>query len=138
MIHSRESHGYSCRWTGSITVSAPQRIDQIIFSTSSSMEEATAGIADVGIDLHEEVPADNHGLGFRMVDVVGIIRGRGRLHRERNSGVIMFGFERPRPGRDAATPPPCPLFAINSLPRAGLIFSDRNELHFRRDDALLA
>ncbi len=26
----------------SITVSAPQRIDQIIFSTSSSMDEATA------------------------------------------------------------------------------------------------
>ena len=27
------------------------------------------GVADVGVDLHQEVAADDHGLGFRVVDV---------------------------------------------------------------------
>ena len=29
------------------------------------------GVADIGVDLGEEVPADNHRLGFRMVDIGG-------------------------------------------------------------------
>src|SRR5437764_14006922 len=41
MIHSRVSWMF-LPVERSITVSAPHRIDQIIFSTSSSMEEATA------------------------------------------------------------------------------------------------
>src|SRR5262249_48630524 len=27
-------------------------------------------VADIGVDLHEEIAADDHRLGFRMVDVV--------------------------------------------------------------------
>ena len=41
IIHSRVSWMF-LPVERSITVSAPHRIDQIIFSTSSSMEEATA------------------------------------------------------------------------------------------------
>ena len=53
----------------SITVSAPQRIDQTSFSTSSATPEVTCDVADIGIDLGEEVAADDHRLGFGMVDV---------------------------------------------------------------------
>ncbi len=53
----------------SITVSAPQRIDHTSFSTSSATEDVTALIADVGVDLHQEVAADDHRLQLGMVDV---------------------------------------------------------------------
>jgi hypothetical protein len=49
---------------------APQRIDHTIFSTSSAMELVTARVADVGVDLHQEVAADDHRLAFRVIDVV--------------------------------------------------------------------
>jgi hypothetical protein len=39
----------------SMTVSAPHNVAQRIFATSSSMDDATADVADVGVDLHTEV-----------------------------------------------------------------------------------
>ena len=54
-----------------MTVSAPHLVAQRIFSTSSSMLEATALVADIGVDLHEEIAADDHRLAFRVIDVGG-------------------------------------------------------------------
>ena len=55
----------------SITVSAPQRIAHTIFSTSSSTEDGHRRVADIGVDLGEEVAADDHRLGFGVVDIGG-------------------------------------------------------------------
>ena len=69
-IHSRVSWMFS-PVERSITVSAPQRVDQIIFSTSSSMEELDRRVADVGVDLDQEVAADDHRLRLGVIDVGG-------------------------------------------------------------------
>jgi len=55
----------------SMTVSAPHLVAQRIFSTSSSMRGGDGAVADVGVDLHEEVAADDHRLKLRVVDVRG-------------------------------------------------------------------
>jgi hypothetical protein len=55
----------------SITVSAPQRIAHTSFSTSSSIERGDRRVADVGVDLHQEVAADRHRLELGVVDVRG-------------------------------------------------------------------
>ena len=55
----------------SITVSAPQRIAQTILSTSEATSEATGAVADIGVDLDQEIAADRHRLRFGVVDVVG-------------------------------------------------------------------
>ena len=52
-------------------MSDPHLIDQRILSTSSSIEDSDGGVADVGVDLHEEVAADDHRLAFGMIDVRG-------------------------------------------------------------------
>ena len=61
----------ACPVERSMTVSAPQRIAHTIFSTSSSTELGHGGVADIGVDLGEEVPADDHRLGFGVIDVGG-------------------------------------------------------------------
>ena len=53
----------------SITVSAPQRVAQTSFSTSSSIGGPDGRVADVGVHLHQEVAADGHRLRLGMVDV---------------------------------------------------------------------
>ena len=55
----------------SITVSAPHSVAQRSFSTSSSIDERHGGVADVGVDLHQEVAADDHRLELEVVDVGG-------------------------------------------------------------------
>ena len=67
-IHSRVSWMFR-PVERSMTVSAPHRVAQVIFSTSSSIEERDGRVADVGVDLDEELAADGHRLGLRMVDV---------------------------------------------------------------------
>ena len=52
-------------------MSAPQRIAHTILSTSSSTDEVTARVADVGVDLGQEIAADDHRLEFAVVDVAG-------------------------------------------------------------------
>ena len=66
---TRASRGCCVPVERSMTVSAPQRVDQVIFSTSSSIEERDGGVADVRVDLDEELPADRHRLGLGVVDV---------------------------------------------------------------------
>ena len=67
-IHSRVSWMF-LPVERSITVSAPQSVAQRSFSTSSSIDEDDRRVADVGVDLHEEVAADDHRLELGMVDV---------------------------------------------------------------------
>ncbi len=52
-------------------MSAPQRIDQTSFSIFFFDGGGDGGVADVGVDLHQEVAADDDGLEFRVVDVGG-------------------------------------------------------------------
>ena len=74
-----------------MTVSAPQRVAQVIFSTSSSMEEVTARVADVGVDLDQEVAADDHRLALGVVDVRRDDRPAARDLARTNSGVMPGG-----------------------------------------------
>lgn len=50
-------------------MSAPQRVDQTSFSTSSSMEEVTAELPILAFTFTGEVAADNHRFGFRVIDI---------------------------------------------------------------------
>ena len=52
-------------------MSAPQSVAQRSFSTSSSIDELHGRVADVGVDLHVEVAADDHRLELGVVDVGG-------------------------------------------------------------------
>ncbi len=105
-------------------------------------------VADVGVDLHQEVAADDHRLDFRVVDV-GRDDGAAARHflahefgRDR-FGVGMRGAE--RLARMLAAHQSRPAFrrigpeALQALPgiRARrMVFADRDVFHLRRDDAL--
>jgi hypothetical protein len=54
----------------SITVSAPQRIAHTILSTLPHRRR-DGGVADIGVDLGEEIAADDHRLEFGVVDIAG-------------------------------------------------------------------
>ncbi len=102
------------------------------------------GVADVGVDLHQEVAADDHRLGFRVVDVVG------------DDGAAARDFAAHEFGRDlvlqAGTEVLARMLAVHQrgelgAHRAGLVqafqigrtvvvLADGDELHLRRDDAL--
>ena len=64
-----------------MTVSAPHRVAHTIFSTSSLDRGGDRGVADVGVDLDQEVPADDHRLGLGVVDV-------GRDHRAAGGDLV--------------------------------------------------
>ena len=110
-----------------MTVSAPQRIAHTILSTSSAVEERHRRVADVGVDLHQEVAADDHRLGFRMIDVGGNDRAtRGDLGAH-ELGRHVVG-NRGAPGIAVAC-------GGRGARRASEILADRDELHLGRDDA---
>jgi hypothetical protein len=50
-------------------VSAPQRSDQTIFSTSSDHRRSQRRIAKIAVDFHPEVAANDHRFQFGMIDV---------------------------------------------------------------------
>ncbi len=85
-------------------------------------------IADIRVDLHQEVAADDHRLGFRVVDVVrddrpaarDLVAHEFRRHMVRNAGAERLAVARPLPGLLAAE-----------------IFADRDIFHLRGDDAAL-
>uniref|UniRef100_A0A0N4ZJL5 NAD-specific glutamate dehydrogenase n=1 Tax=Parastrongyloides trichosuri TaxID=131310 RepID=A0A0N4ZJL5_PARTI len=87
-------------------------------------------VADVGVDLGQEVTADDHRLTFRMVDVVGQHRTAARdfiAHELRRDDLLDRSAER---------------LARMLLQQAGiadrfqpLVLADRDEFHFRGDDA---
>ena len=87
------------------------------------------GVADVGVDLHQEIAADDHRLGFRMIDV------------GRNDRAAARDFVADELGRD-------PLRQLRAerlarmlaqhrrrLPVEPLVLADRDELHLRSHDA---
>ena len=53
----------------SMTVSAPHRVAQVSFSTSSSMDEVTAELPMLALTFTRNRLADDHGLGLGVVDV---------------------------------------------------------------------
>ena len=53
----------------SMTVSAPHRVAQVSFSTSSSMEEVTAELPMLALTLTRNLAADGHRLRLGVVDV---------------------------------------------------------------------
>ena len=73
------------------------------------------GVTDVGVDFHQEVAADNHRLGFGVVDV-------GRQH-----GAAGGNFVAHELGRDVG---------LDAQFGAVHVFADGHVLHFRRNHAL--
>src|SRR3954447_13075507 len=110
----------------SITVSAPQWVAHTIFSTSVVIDEVTAEFADIGVDLCEEIPADDHRLGLRMIDV-------GRDDRPPARHFVAHEFRRHviRDRRPEALAVTHGLFLPPLTPE---VLADGNELHLRRDD----
>ena len=92
------------------------------------------GIADVGVDLHQKIPADNHGLDFRVVDV-------GRDDRAAAGHLVTDEFRGDGVGNRRA--PSLAGMLVNAAGRAvrpglrlpQLRFPDRDKLHLRGDDA---
>ena len=88
-------------------------------------------VADVGVDLHQEVAADNHRLRFRVVDVGGDNRAPGghfvthKLRRDVLRQASAKAFARMLVAQ---------YFAADAL--AAHVFADGDELHLRRDDTL--
>src|SRR5207249_590318 len=85
-------------------------------------------IADIGVDLHQEVAADDHRLGFRVVDVVrddgaaagDLVAHEFRRHLVRDAGAEGFADVDP----------------LGQLVAAE-VFPDRDVLHLGGDDAPL-
>ena len=88
------------------------------------------GIADVAVDLHQEVAADDHRLQFGMVDVGG------------NDGAAAGHFVAHEFGRDdggnRGAETVAGMLAGEEFRQivAALVFADGDKFHFRRDDAL--
>src|SRR6185295_20424822 len=79
----------------SITVSEPQRMDQRILSTSSSIDEATAELPMFALIFTRKLRPMIIGSDSGWLMLAGII-ARPRATSERtNSGVISFGMEAP-------------------------------------------
>ena len=94
------------------------------------------GIADIGIDLHQKVSADNHRLDFRMVDI-------GRDDRAATSHLIADEFR--GDGLRKRRTPGLSGMLFNATGRAvrmglcflpSLCFPDRHKFHLGGDDAL--
>src|SRR3546814_11422192 len=93
---------------------------------SSDLVGYDGAVADIGVYLHQEIAPDRHGLGFRVVDVVG------------DDGTAACDFIPDKFGRDIIRDGSAPV-----LPVAGIFFqaftpqilSLGDIIHFRRDDA---
>ena len=91
------------------------------------------GIADVGVDLHQEIAPDDHGLGLRVIDVGGNDGAAARdlvAHELGGDGLRNRGAEvlpRVLPAQE--------LRERAHLLLPALVLADRDELHLRRDHA---
>jgi len=77
-------------------VSAPHFVAQRIFSTSSSIDDATALLPMFGVDLYQKIPADDHRLAFGVIDVRRDDCAAPRDLTAHNSGVISRGIFAPK------------------------------------------
>ncbi len=78
----------------SITLSAPQRMAQTSFSTSSSMLEVTAELPMLALILTLKLRPDGHGLDLGVVDVGGDDGAAAATSSRTNSGVMILGNAR--------------------------------------------
>ncbi len=87
-------------------------------------------VADVRVDLHEEIATDDHRLGFGMVDVVRDDRAAAR-------DLVAHELRRDRLRQRRAERLPRMLFQQMRLCDRiePLVLANRDEFHFRRDDA---
>ena len=123
-------------------MSAPHRVDHTIFSTSSSIDDATAELPNIRVDLHQEIAADNHGFDFRMIDVGGDDRPTSRYFGPHKFwGNLARDLRAPRIAWMLVSQ--CGLPVAASIPglvglvrRKFLILSYCDELHLRGDDAV--
>src|SRR5579883_2265661 len=95
MIHSRVSWIF-LPVERSITVSAPQRVAQVIFSTSSSMEEATAELPILALILTRKLRPMIIGSDSGWLILAGIMARPRATSSLTNSGVIVFGILAPQ------------------------------------------
>ncbi|GAR74000.1 hypothetical protein NGUA18_01882 [Salmonella enterica] len=86
-------------------------------------------VADIGVDLHQEVAANNHRLRFRVVDVGGDDGASGGdfITHEFRGDVFRQACAKAHPRMLVAQ-----YFTANAL--AAHIFTDGDELHFGSDD----
>jgi hypothetical protein len=105
-IHSRVSWMF-LPVERSITVSAPQRIAQVIFSTSSSIEEVTAELPMLALILTRKLRPITIGSLSGWLTLLGMMARPRATSSRTNSGVMMGGRLAPHgcPGC-WATPPP--------------------------------
>ena len=93
------------------------------------------GVAQVAVDLHQEIPADDHRLQFRVIDV-GWNDGPPARHLVAHE----FGGDPLRDGRAEGFPRVLPGQLLGHPVGAGLlqplVLPDGDEFHLRRDDAL--
>jgi hypothetical protein len=75
-----------------MTVSAPHLVAQRIFLDFLLDARRDGAVADVGVDLHEEVAPDDHRLGLGVIDVVRDDGAAGGDFIATNSGVICAGM----------------------------------------------
>src|SRR5690606_31684892 len=85
------------------------------------------GIADIGVDLDQEIAADDHRLAFRVIDI-----GRNDGPAARHLVAYEFGRDmiRYRCAKTLTVALQC-----GARPLAAEILADGDEFHFRRDDA---
>jgi len=85
-------------------------------------------VCDIGVDLHQEIAADDHRLGFRMVYVAGMMARPRATSSRTNSGVI--NSEHGAEGR-----PDAGASITSESWSAALVLADGDELHLGRDYA---
>ena len=105
-------------------------------------------VADVGVDLYQEITADDHRLGFGMIDVCGNDGAAAGDFRPHEFGCYLardVGTESFRLDADGEANCGHVRRSIRSIVRmsdaarfASEIFSDRDEFHLGRDDPCLA
>ena len=79
-----------------MTVSEPQRDRPAHLFDFFVNRRSDGGVADVGIDLHQEVAADDHRLGLGMIDVAGMMARPRATSSRTNSGVTYSGMAAPK------------------------------------------
>ena len=127
----------------SITVSPPQRIAQVILSTSSAIDEVTAELPMLALIFTRKLRPMTIGSVSGWFTLAGMMARPRATSSRTNSGVTSAGIEAPkdsprcwRPMRSASFLPigPGRAQALEIL-AAAQVLADGDELHLGRDDA---
>ena len=139
MIHSRVSWMFR-PVERSMTVSAPQRMAQRIFSTSSSIEEATALLPRLALIFTRKLRPMIIGSSSGWLMLAGMMARPRATSLRTNSGVISRGMAAPKlwPGCWCRSESRGASGEVSSVAGGRLqphVLADRDELHLGRDDA---